>query len=178
LAAAIGAEPRTLRRAVSDGLVRCRRPSPRRLEIDDRERAYLARQWPLLAALRSALRNEPRVRLAVLFGSTARGDDRADSDVDVLVAVSGERPSGTELARRLGRATGERPVDVLLLDDAQRSPAALADVVREGRVLIDRDGLWATLTHRRHEILAAARTADDRIVADMETTLRELIAGA
>jgi predicted nucleotidyltransferase len=31
------------------------------------------------------LRTQPNVRLAVLFGSVSRGDERPDSDVDLLV---------------------------------------------------------------------------------------------
>jgi len=39
-------------------------------------------------------------------------------------------------------------------------PTLLADVLREGRVLIDRDGLWEALYGRRREIFAAAERED------------------
>jgi hypothetical protein len=64
---------RTLRRAAADGLVRGQRVSPRRFRISFREEAYLRSHWELLRALRGALRTEPNVRLALLFGSTATG---------------------------------------------------------------------------------------------------------
>ena len=43
--------------------------------------------WSLLSALRRALRTEPNVRLAVVYGSFARGDDVSDSDLDLLVSL-------------------------------------------------------------------------------------------
>ncbi len=42
-------------------------------------------------ALRELLASEPTVRSAILFGSCARGTAREDSDIDVLVLVSGRR---------------------------------------------------------------------------------------
>jgi predicted nucleotidyltransferase len=39
----------------------------------------------LLAQLEGALRAGPPLRLALLFGSVARGTQRADSDVDVAI---------------------------------------------------------------------------------------------
>ncbi len=51
------------------------------------------------------------VRHAAIFGSVARGDAREDSDVDVLVDLERERPSGiyeyvrlqTDIAALIGR---------------------------------------------------------------------------
>ena len=88
---------RTLRRAAGEGLVRGRRTSARRYETSLREEAYLRRQWPLLRDLRDALRTEPNVRLAVLFGSQATGHATGRSDVDVLVALTD--PSAARVAQ-------------------------------------------------------------------------------
>ncbi len=44
-----------------------------------------------IKALRGLLAREPTVRSAILFGSCARGTARDDSDIDVLVLVSGRR---------------------------------------------------------------------------------------
>ena len=46
----------------------------------------------LVADLRRALRTEPNVRLAVLYGSLARGDEDAGSDLDLLVSLAEDRP--------------------------------------------------------------------------------------
>jgi predicted nucleotidyltransferase len=136
---------RTLRRAASEGLVRGERVSPRRFRISFREEAYLRSHWALLGGLRAALRTEPNVRLAVLFGSTATGSDDERSDVDVLMVL---HDSGVgrlaELAERLSRRVG-REMQLVRLSEAQTSPVLMVDVVDRGRVLIDRDDLWSGL---------------------------------
>src|SRR3954453_10942225 len=83
---------RTLRRAVTTGTIRSRRLSERRLRLAEEERAYLRGHWPLIAALRAALRTEHGVRLAILAGSMARGDDHEQSDIDLVVELAGEDP--------------------------------------------------------------------------------------
>jgi len=85
LAREVGASGRTLRRAAARGLVKSTRPTPRRIEVTPGELRYVRRHWPLLEELVAALRTEPSVRLAVLFGSFARGESHAGSDIDLLV---------------------------------------------------------------------------------------------
>jgi len=160
----LGCSERTLRRYVNDGLLRGRRVAGRHVELSASEEAYLGGHWELLSSLRAALRTERAVRLAVLFGSTAVGEDEHESDVDLLVVRRDSGPlslAGVQL--RLARALG-RPVDVVCLEQAEAMPTLLADVIREGRVLIDRDGLWESLIDRREEILASAE-AEERMVA-------------
>lgn len=68
-----------------------------------------------LHMLRDALAHEPTVRLALLFGSVARGTDTAASDIDVAVQI----PDDSELpalAARLSAALG-REVDLISLRD-------------------------------------------------------------
>ncbi|HEX3254929.1 MAG TPA: nucleotidyltransferase domain-containing protein [Gaiellaceae bacterium] len=157
---------RTLRRALRDGTLRASRPSARSLHLPATERVYLRHAWPLLAALREALRTEPAVRLAVLFGSRARGDDRPDSDVDLMVALRREsEPSA--LASRLTDRTGLR-IHVVRLDDAERTPILLAEVVREGRVLVDRESIWPALIERAPTIARAATRANRRIEREFD----------
>ncbi|HET7510868.1 MAG TPA: nucleotidyltransferase domain-containing protein [Solirubrobacterales bacterium] len=69
---------------------------------------------PLVEALREALRGHRGVRLALLFGSRARGQGRPDSDADV--AVLGEDLDLLELAADLSKAA-RAEVDVVSLDD-------------------------------------------------------------
>src|SRR5580700_10492016 len=83
---------RTLRRAVQRGTVRCRRPGLRQFELTADEQAYLSKNWKTISTVTEALRTERNVRMAVLFGSTARGHVGEDSDVDVLVSLAEERP--------------------------------------------------------------------------------------
>jgi predicted nucleotidyltransferase len=83
----------------------------------------------------------PELKLAVLFGSQARGKARPRSDVDLGILLD---PYSAELRfqveARLGRSAG-RPVDVVLLDDAP--PLLRFEIAREGKLLFQReDHLW------------------------------------
>jgi predicted nucleotidyltransferase len=167
----IGCSERTLRRYVNGGLLRGRRVAGGQLELSRAEEAYLRGHWTLLSKLMNALRTERDVRLAVLFGSTATGEDSPISDVDLLIV---HRRSGgmvqAGLRIRLRRALGT-PVDVVMLEQAETQPSLLADVMREGRVLIDRDDLWGALQERRDQILAAGAREDELIMTAARATL-------
>ncbi len=170
-AAEVGCSERTLRRHVAGGLLRGRRVARGQLELSHAEGVYLHEHWTLLSKLMSTLRTERDVRLAVLFGSTATGEDTPDSDVDLLIVH--RRPewmTQAGLRIRLRRALGT-PVDVVMLEQAEAQPSLLADVLREGRVLIDRDDLWGALQQRRDEILAAGAREDELIMARARATL-------
>jgi len=124
------------------------------------ERQYVRRSWKLLSALRTALRTEHNVRFALLFGSAARGTAAPESDVDVLVALRDPRLERiVELSAKLTAATG-RGVDVVRLEDAESEPSFLADVIADGRVLIDREGLWPRLRSREPSLRRAGRRTD------------------
>lgn len=148
LADEVGVNERTLRRAVNLGALRGNRLAPRKLQLPLGEREYVRRSWGLVATLRAALRTEQNVRFALLFGSAAVGIDTPGSDVDVLVDLrdaSFERV--VDLATKLTRLMG-RPVDVVELKDAEVEPSFLAQVLADGRVLVDRDDLWPALRAR------------------------------
>lgn len=152
LAAQIGAPERTLRRALTEGLVHANRPGPRQITIDADERAYLTSHWPLLAELRKALRTEPNVAMAVLFGSAARGEEHDDSDLDILISLRDPHVfRAVDLAGRLSRVVG-RNVDVVQLAQAEAKPTLLADAVEHGRVLVDREGRFADLRSQRETL--------------------------
>lgn len=171
---------RTLRRYVNDGLLRAERVGRREVRLPRSEEDYLRRHWELLSALRRALRTEHGVRLAVLFGSTATGEDRPDSDVDLLIEhATGNLRQVIGVRRRLQTALG-RVVHVVSLEDAEGSASLLADVLIEGRVVVDRDEAWSRLTRRGSHVLrraegeertthAAARSA----IAAAERRLRD-----
>ncbi|HZL48898.1 MAG TPA: nucleotidyltransferase domain-containing protein [Solirubrobacteraceae bacterium] len=166
-----GCSERTLRRYINGGLLRGRRVAGGQLELSHAEETYLRGHWTLLSKLMAALRTERDVRLAVLFGSTATGEDTPISDVDLLIV---HRRSGVmaqvDLRMRLRSALGT-PVDVVMLEQAEAQPPLLADVLREGRVLIDRDDLWGALQQRRDEILAAGAREDELIMTRAHAAL-------
>jgi predicted nucleotidyltransferase len=165
VASELGTTDRTLRRAVADGLIRGRRVSPRKFDMPLSERQYLYENWPVLRELREALRTEPSVRAAILFGSCARGEQHEGSDVDILV----DRPSGRELraiAERLAERVG-RPVQLIALDDAEHAPLLLSEVLRDGRVLVDRNGTWSRLLSARSKVERQAARERRRVDAEL-----------
>ncbi len=123
------------------------------------------------------MRTEPNVRLAVLYGSVARGDDAPGSDLDLLVSLGADRPdAAVGLAVRLERALG-REVDVARLNRMQdAAPLLLLRAIDEGRVLLDRDGEWAALKARRGEIARRARDAHAARRRRARASVRELLA--
>ncbi|MGH3025600.1 MAG: type VII toxin-antitoxin system MntA family adenylyltransferase antitoxin [Gaiellaceae bacterium] len=158
LAREVGVHERTLRRAIAEGSLRGVRPTPRTLDISLSEREYVRRSWKLLSALRAALRTEHNVRFALLFGSVARGTSAPGSDVDVLVSLRDpDLERVVELSVRLTAATGRR-VDVVRLQDAESEPSFLADVIADGRVLVDRERVWPRLRSREPSLRRATRT--------------------
>lgn len=177
LARDLDVDTRTLRRAAADGTIRCERVSERRQGVGEDERRYAVEHWPLLSALRRALRTEPNVRLAVVYGSVARGDDTPDSDLDLLVSLAEDRPdAAVKLAVRLERAVG-REVDVARLNRIQdAAPLLLLRALDEGRVALDRDGEWAGLKTRRSEIARSASRAHQARRRRARASVRELLA--
>ncbi len=158
----VGVNERTLRRAVNEGTLRASRPSPRKLELPFAEERYAREHWPLLANLRGALRTEHNVRFAMLFGSTARGEDSEDSDVDVIVDLRDanyDRVWG--LAAKLEGILG-KSVDVIRLEDAEADPTFLAMALEDGRVLVDRGSVWPKLRAEETSLRRRGRRRDLR----------------
>lgn len=91
-------------------------------------------------ALRDALAEHPRIRYALVFGSTARGVAHAGSDVDVAVGLEGRASLGAlelgDLIARLERACG-RAIDVVVVNEAP--PGLAYRVFRDGQVIVDKD---------------------------------------
>lgn len=159
VAATIGADERTLRRAVARGAVHGTRAG-RGIAISDEEREYLAGHWRVIGDLQRALRTEPNVALAVLYGSVARGEDVEGSDVDLLVSFHHEENADTvRLASALRSRLG-RDIDVASLRRVERrSPLLLLQILNEGRVIADRAGQWDELQARRGAVRQRARRA-------------------
>ncbi len=80
----------------------------------------------------------PWVRLAVAFGSMARGTPRHDSDTDVGVLLSAGAPADglTVVELALGRAL-RCPIDVV--DLATAPPLLRFEIAGDGRPLVERD---------------------------------------
>jgi len=174
LAVDIGAPERTVRRAVETRMIRARRPTPRKLVLNDGERDYARRNWGLLQMLREALRTEPGVKMAVLFGSSARGDAGPGSDIDLVVAWKDRaRARHGALLAKLEDATGRR-VDIIDWDQAKKSPLLLEQLLNEGRVIVDRGYVWPRLLATQDAVFARARRNERRLAREAQDALAEL----
>ncbi len=172
LASELRVDERSLRRAVEVGALKGRRPSPRRFEIDEGEKEYLLGHWSVLSGLRAALRTEPNVRTAVLFGSVARGAETEHSDLDLLVELDNDSIADVaQLEARLESGLG-RQVQVVRWSEVRAKPPFLYTVLQEGRPVIDRDGTWGKVGNRRHQLRrqAEARRAEQSRAARVALT--------
>lgn len=96
---------------------------------------------PIPAIIR-VVASMPAIRLAVLFGSVAKGRARVGSDLDLGVLFDQGEPGDLAALRvRLEREAG-RVVD--LIDLASAAPLLRMEIGRHGRVLLEREaGEWA-----------------------------------
>ncbi|MBA2463134.1 MAG: nucleotidyltransferase domain-containing protein [Actinobacteria bacterium] len=174
LAFELSVSGRTLRRAAGRGAIRAAREGERRVQVSDSEADYLRAYWPLLSALIAELRTLPDVRLAVVFGSAARGELYEQSDLDLLIRFAhGGLESRSTLIDRLEEAS-RRTIQLVAFDETLAAPLLLADVLRDGRVLVDRDGDWPRLKRRERLIQREAAAAEARLSEEIRTELREL----
>ena len=95
----------------------------------------------IVEPLRASLLDTAGVVTAYLFGSMARGDGSAESDVDVAILLDHQQQPSLEsmpldLEARLERLLG-RPVQIVVLNRA--SPDLVHRVLRDGQILVDRD---------------------------------------
>lgn len=166
---------RTLRRAWALGTVRGERVTPYKLRVPGEEHAYLRHHWPTISRLRAALRTEPNVSLAVLFGSMARGDDDDESDVDLLVGLRDpDLGNRIALTQRL-RKHLDIPLEVIALEDALRRASLMVEILRDGRVLVDRDGRWPEMRARVKNFDEQAKE-DSRVRAERARQAIEMFA--
>ena len=121
------------------------------------------------AILQGVLSRFPALVLALVFGSTAKGQAHAQSDLDIAVAAN-KVLTATEkmdIIAALAAQTG-RPVD--LIDLKAATEPVLGQIVRHGRRLLGSDSDYAELIGRhlleqadfmpyRNRVLAERRAA-------------------
>lgn len=99
-----------------------------------------------LGPIPGALGNLSCVRLAVLFGSQARGNARPDSDVDIAIEVAPDTVQNRAAVAQIVTAFAGAPVDLVFLNDA--GPHLRFQVAR-GRLLVEREPrAWPTMKAR------------------------------
>lgn len=107
----------------------------------------------LIKRLRDRLARHPEILEAYLFGSRARGDEAAHSDVDVAVYVDPARvPDSSfgyaaKLTAELVKALGSDAVDVVILNHAP--PLLYHRVLRDGVRVLTRDPAATTTREGR-----------------------------
>jgi predicted nucleotidyltransferase len=166
IAKRVGTGERTLRRAIADGTIHAVASGARPLAVTAEEAEYVRRHWDELGSLRRLLRTEPNVALAVVFGSFARGDEEPESDIDLVVGLRRPDPLGLVRLHRRLQPHLDRPLQLVPLAHVERSPSMLYEVLRDGRVLADREDRWVALQARRTSVARAARIESRRIDAD------------
>lgn len=95
---------------------------------------------PALEALRETLTRIPALRLAVVFGSFARGEARGRSDLDLGVLLANDADDLWDVQVAVSSVV-PRPVDLV---DLRRAPPLLRfEIARDGVVLVEgREGEW------------------------------------
>jgi predicted nucleotidyltransferase len=92
---------------------------------------------PAVDRLVAELARQPEVDRVWLFGSRARGDHRARSDIDLAVeAPTASRRTWLELCRVVEEAATLLRIDLVRFEEAP--PALAQQIRREGRVLYER----------------------------------------
>ena len=156
LATELGTSDRTLRRLTESGLIRSLRRARGHHPLPLTEEEWLRGHWKVVSGLRRALRSEPSVRAALLFGSVAKGTDTPASDIDVVVDLqSDDQMDLRGLRRRLARKLG-RSIDLFLLSDLEAEPERLLPIVSHARPIVDRVGAWQKLSQQRRVLQGRA----------------------
>jgi predicted nucleotidyltransferase len=115
-------------------------------------------------AIREVISRYPQVKLAILFGSSAKGTDTADSDLDIAVLTDGPLASDLkiqiigDLASRF-----ERPVDLI---DLRTAGEPLLGQVLKGRRILGDDTTYARLITRHLFDAADLLPYRNRILAE------------
>lgn len=125
------------------------------------------------AHLLDFLSDDPDLLLAMVFGSTADGSNRPDSDIDVAVYPRKKLASRKRqlLADGIACATG-RVVDLVDLTDVDG--ALLRQVLRSGKVLFSKEpGILGTLSER---LLDWQEDFEPQLNALLESRLQRFIA--
>jgi len=103
---------------------------------------------PLKQTIMAALRLQPEIVLAIVFGSVAEGKERADSDIDIAVDAGRTLTAirKVSLISRLAEIVG-RPVD--LIDLRTVGEPLLGQILQHGERILGSDRRYADLI-RKH----------------------------
>ena len=100
-----------------------------------------------LEALRAALAGQPAAKLAVVFGSAARGRNGPVSDLDLALRLAPDTVASRREVVDAARRAVRREIDIVDLDTAP--PLLRFQIARDGLVLVEREPRsWARFKAR------------------------------
>ena len=142
---------------------------------DSAVRAAAAEGTRRRGAFQAARRLNPQLYRALAAIDTAAADAETRYYLARLLAEFRRDGVGAraDARERLEAAAGRR-VQLVGLAEAKASPLLLADILRDGRVLVDRDGEWRKLKRRERAIQQQAREADRRLDEEAWAALEHL----
>lgn len=148
----LGVEARTLSALTEMGTIRGVGGDWHKLRKGEAE--WLIKHWGLVKSLQEALKTERLVKVAFIFGSYAKGSEREDSDLDLLVDMENETfTTQSGLHNRLEKKIG-RKVDLFWLsnlvneEDGKRN-FLLENIIKELRPVVNhKDKLRGNKTRR------------------------------
>ena len=116
--------------------------------------------------LKEVLAHFPKIAFAMLFGSVALGNQRADSDLDIAVAAKKALTAHEKitLISALADSTG-RPID--LIDLKLVSEPLLGQILRHGKRILGSDTLYGELISHHLFEQADFMPYRTRILAEM-----------
>lgn len=129
----------------------------------------LAQDLSLNQAILAAISTQPGIGLAILFGSLAAGEGRAESDLDLAVDA-GRRLTASEKMALISELAGRTGRSVDLVDIHAVGEPLLGQILQHGKRILGSDTLYANLIRRhlfdqadylpyRNRILAERRQA-------------------
>ena len=131
------------------GLLHCA-PSDR-AELKEGEEEWLHQHLAIVESLERVLEESSGVESLIMFGSCARGEERSDSDLDLLVGGPILWNERILFRVHLEEAVG-RKVDLSGLDELRSAPVVLFNALRDGRALRDTRGEWKRLRGEKEQL--------------------------
>jgi len=100
----------------------------------------------LKKVVKEAVKNLPEVELVILFGSIAKGTERADSDVDIFVVCRGDKSQveeelgdvATTIESRFGNPVSLMVKHVEALEELKTRP--IYNEIKSGEIIFKREG--------------------------------------
>ena len=119
----------------------------------------------LIRTILAAIGTQPGIGLAILFGSLAAGEGRAESDLDLAVDA-GRRLTANEKMALISELAGRTGRSVDLVDIHAVGEPLLGQILRHGKRILGSDTVYANVIRRHLFDEADYLPYRDRILAE------------